>query len=127
MYQYRSLVQDRVAQCIGDLPLTLSNLAEAQRRYSNIILAALPPPEDGGRKVLDIGCGTGHLLTQLLARGYGADGLVPAPKLAQIVRPGGQVVIQVQAGGRAAYKGKAPAIKTGNSLLISSRFQPMPE
>jgi len=69
-----------------DLPLTFSNLAEAQQRYSNMILAALPAPEDGGRKVLDIGCGTGHLLTQLLARGYAADGLVPAPKLAEQVR-----------------------------------------
>ncbi len=69
-----------------DLPLTFSNLAEAQQRYSNLILEALPPPEEGGKKVLDIGCGTGHLLTQLLARGYAADGLVPAPKLAEQVR-----------------------------------------
>ena len=69
-----------------DLPLTFSNLAEAQQRYSNLILVALPSPEDGGRKVLDIGCGTGHLLTQLLARGYAADGLVPASKLAEQVR-----------------------------------------
>jgi len=69
-----------------DLPLTFSNLAEAQQRYTNMIMAALPSPEGGGVRVIDIGCGTGHLLTQLLERGYSADGLVPAPKLAEQVR-----------------------------------------
>lgn len=69
-----------------DLPLSFTNLAEAQQRYSDMILDALPAPERGGVSVLDIGCGTGHLLAQLLARGYHADGLVPAPKLAEQVR-----------------------------------------
>ncbi len=69
-----------------DLPLSFSNLAEAQQRYTDMILNALPPPESNGVRVLDIGCGTGHLLAQLLARGYCADGLVPAPRLAEQVR-----------------------------------------
>jgi len=69
-----------------DLPLTFSNLAEAQQRYTNLILEALPSPEGREVRVIDIGCGTGHLLTQLLACGYCADGLVPAPKLAEQVR-----------------------------------------
>lgn len=72
-----------------DLPLSFSNLAEAQQRYTDMILDALPSPESGesgGVRVLDIGCGTGHLLAQLLVRGYHADGLVPAPKLAEQVR-----------------------------------------
>ncbi len=69
-----------------DLPLSFSNLGEAQQRYTNMVLDALPPPGDGSVRVIDIGCGTGHLLTQLLARGYCADGLVPAPKLAEQAR-----------------------------------------
>ncbi len=69
-----------------DLPLSFANLAEAQQRYSELVLGALPPPGGGAVRVLDIGCGTGHLLSQMLARGYRADGLVPAPKLAEQVR-----------------------------------------
>lgn len=73
-----------------DLPLSLGNLAEAQQRYTDMILDALPPvTQDGSNeptRVFDIGCGTGYILAQLLDRGYIADGLVPAPKLAEIVR-----------------------------------------
>jgi SAM-dependent methyltransferase len=73
-----------------DLALSFANLAEAQQRYTNIILQALPAPAGptpGTKtKVIDIGCGTGHILSQLLDQGYQADGLVPAPKLAEMVR-----------------------------------------
>ncbi len=69
-----------------DLPLSLSNLAEAQQRYTDMIIAALPSAEGGNTRVIDIGCGTGHILAQLINRGFLADGLVPAPKLAEQVR-----------------------------------------
>jgi SAM-dependent methyltransferase len=69
-----------------DLPLSFANMAEAQQRYTEMLVSALPPAEGGETKVFDIGCGTGHILAQLLDRGYRADGLVPAPKLAEIVR-----------------------------------------
>jgi len=69
-----------------DLPLSFANIAEAQQRYTNQIISALPSPEGGETKVIDIGCGTGHILGQLLDRGFVADGLVPAPKLAEQVR-----------------------------------------
>lgn len=69
-----------------DLPLGFANLAEAQQRYTDQIINALPSPEGGDTRVIDIGCGTGHILAQLLARGFQADGLVPAPKLAEQVR-----------------------------------------
>jgi SAM-dependent methyltransferase len=90
------------------LPLAFSNLAEAQQRYTNMILDVLPAPEDGGVRVIDIGCGTGHLLTQLLERGYCADGLVPAPKLAEQVRK------------RLAGQAEKPA------RLFESRFEQFP-
>lgn len=69
-----------------DLPLSFANLAEAQQRYTEMIIDALPVADGGNTRVFDIGCGTGHILAQLLQRDYRADGLVPAPKLAERVR-----------------------------------------
>jgi SAM-dependent methyltransferase len=69
-----------------DLELKLSNLGIAQQRYTDNLIAAMPSPQSGSVKVLDIGCGTGHVLAQLLSRGFEADGLVPAPSLAKLVR-----------------------------------------
>jgi len=69
-----------------DLPVTLSNLPEAQQRYTDMIIGWLPAAAGGNTRVIDIGCGTGHILGQLIDRGYLADGLVPAPKLAEQVR-----------------------------------------
>lgn len=73
-----------------DLPLGFANLAEAQQRYTEQIINALPAAKNGETsqqtRVIDIGCGTGHILAQLLGRGFAADGLVPAPKLAEQVR-----------------------------------------
>jgi len=69
----------------ADLELKLGNMAIAQQRYNEMLIAQLPKP-DGGVRVLDIGCGAGHLLRQLLDRGYGADGVIPARDLADAVR-----------------------------------------
>ena len=69
-----------------DLELKISNVAIAQQRYTDNMINAMPPPQPGPVRVFDIGCGTGHVLGQLLARGYEADGLVPAASLAKLVR-----------------------------------------
>jgi SAM-dependent methyltransferase len=68
----------------ADLELKLGNLAIAQQRYNDMLIAQLPAPEREVR-VLDIGCGTGHLLRQLLDRGYRADGVIPAKDLSDAV------------------------------------------
>ena len=70
----------------GDLDVTVSNLPVAQQRYTDMIIEALPPAGNGACRVLDIGCGTGHVLSQMLRRGYRADGVIPSASLARLVR-----------------------------------------
>ena len=69
----------------ADLELKLGNLAAAQQRYNDMLVAQLPAPEREVR-VLDVGCGTGQLLRQLLDRGYSADGVIPSRDLGDAVR-----------------------------------------
>jgi SAM-dependent methyltransferase len=68
-----------------DLELKFANLGVAQQRYSDMLLAELPPA-NGNVRVLDVGCGTGHLISQMLTRGYLADGVIPARDLGELVR-----------------------------------------
>jgi SAM-dependent methyltransferase len=70
----------------ADLPLSLANFPAAQQRYSDMLLSRLPAPGPQAVRVLDIGCGSGRLLRQMLDRGYHADGVVPAAALAREVR-----------------------------------------
>lgn len=69
----------------SDLELKFGNLRTAQQRYSDFILSQLPPAT-GDVRVLDVGCGTGHLISQMLDRGYLADGVIPAKDLGALVR-----------------------------------------
>jgi SAM-dependent methyltransferase len=68
-----------------DLELKLANITIAQQRYNDMLIAELPRPPEQVR-VLDIGCGTGHLMRQLLDRGYQVDGVIPAADLCRAVR-----------------------------------------
>lgn len=67
------------------LELNFGNLRRAQQRYTDHLIAQLPAAE-GRVRILDIGCGTGHLMRQLLDRGYVVDGVIPAPDLGKLVR-----------------------------------------
>lgn len=68
-----------------DLTISFKNLAEAQQRYTDQLFSSINELGLTSPKVLDIGCGTGHCLAQMLDKGFQADGLVPAPGFAKLV------------------------------------------
>ena len=72
----------------ADLPVSLSSLAAAQQRYSDRLLDLIEQLTAGirGARVLDVGCGTGHLLQQLCARGLRVDAVNPSATLNRLVR-----------------------------------------
>ncbi len=66
----------------GEKPSILG-AKNAQNRYSQMILDTIAQysPEPAQARILDVGCGTGVILTKLLAQGYKVDGVVPATYL----------------------------------------------
>ena len=69
----------------GEKP-SLTNLAQAQARFSEMLIGRIGEFVKPGGRILDIGCGTGNLLVQLLAQGYEVDGLIPDTYLESQVR-----------------------------------------
>ncbi|MGB5718670.1 MAG: class I SAM-dependent methyltransferase [Gammaproteobacteria bacterium] len=71
-----------------DLELSLANMALAQQRYTDMLLqqidallADCPAP-----RILDVGCGTGHILQLMIERGYAVDAVNPSAELNRQVR-----------------------------------------
>ena len=54
--------------------LTIEKLKEAQVRYESFLIQKLPTSV---KKILDVGCGTGILVKNLLEKGYEIEGLSP--------------------------------------------------
>lgn len=72
----------------GDLALLPGNIALAQERYTVMLLALVERllADHSDPRILDVGCGTGHLLQRLLERGYRVDAVNPSAHLNKLVR-----------------------------------------
>ncbi|MFV1996465.1 MAG: class I SAM-dependent methyltransferase [Acidiferrobacterales bacterium] len=66
----------------GEIPSILG-AKEAQNRYTKMILGTIEQygGEPATTKILDVGCGTGVILKELLRKGYQVDGVIPAAYL----------------------------------------------
>jgi SAM-dependent methyltransferase len=114
-----------------DLELTLGNIVRAQQRYTDLLLAQIEVclPDPDGRRILDVGCGTGHLLQQLLARGYPVDAVNPSPSLNTLVR---QRLAGLQDSATTLYETTFESLplehcrKRYDLLLFSESFQYIP-
>ena len=71
-----------------DLDLSLSNVVLAQQRYTEMLLAQLDTllADHPAPRILDVGCGTGHMLQLMIERGYTVDAVNPSDHLNQQVR-----------------------------------------
>lgn len=71
-----------------DIELNLRNIKTAQQRYTDRLLTTLPSADskEGGIRVIDIGCGTGTLLVQMLDAGYSVDAVSPSDYLSERVK-----------------------------------------
>ncbi|MBN1142009.1 MAG: methyltransferase domain-containing protein [Deltaproteobacteria bacterium] len=66
--------------------LSLANLKAAQKRYEDLIVENLP---DRIRSIIDVGCGTGVLLSRLKRMGFQAEGLTPDRNQQQLMQAQG--------------------------------------
>ena len=69
-----------------ELELNFANLVVAQRRFANLIASELPDPAVNETHVLDVGCGTGHILSLLTQQGYQVDAVSPSHFLIELVK-----------------------------------------
>ena len=71
-----------------DLELSLGNIALAQQRYTAMLLGQIDAllADRTAPRILDVGCGTGHMLQLLIERGYDVDAVNPSAQLNQQVR-----------------------------------------
>ena len=92
-----------------ELPLNLSNLPVAQQRYSDMIASVMPNSTNNDIHVLDVGCGTGHILAQLSYKGYQVDGVIPSKFLGNKV------------------KERIADLPSNNSKVFEVKFEDFPE
>jgi len=69
-----------------ELELNFTNLAVAQRRFANLIASELPDPAVNETHILDVGCGTGYILSLLTQQEYQVDAVTPSHFLIELVK-----------------------------------------
>ena len=71
-----------------ELPVSMSNFGIAQQRYTDLLLGHIKRlvGDKTVPRILDIGCGTGHMLEQLSVCGYRVDAVNPSSFLNRQVR-----------------------------------------
>jgi len=94
----------------ADLELSVNNLSTAQQRYSGMLLGQLERllNDRSASRILDVGCGTGHLLQQLIECGYRADAVNPSAHLNKLVRT------------------RLAALHTAETTLYETTFESLP-
>jgi len=72
----------------ADLELSLGNIALAQQHYTEMLLALMDEllADHPAPRILDVGCGTGHMLQLMIERGYAVDAVNPSAALNKLVR-----------------------------------------
>jgi SAM-dependent methyltransferase len=70
------------------MPVTMSNFGLAQQRYTDLLLGHIRrlTADKTAPRILDVGCGTGHMLEQLITCGYSVDAVNPSAYLNRQVR-----------------------------------------
>lgn len=116
------------------LELSLANLVPAQQRYTDMLLGQVAQQLAGidRPRVLDVGCGTGHMLQLMQERGYHVDAVNPSPHLNRQLR---MRLAQTPAAATTLYETRfedlpATAFRQDYDLLLfSESFQyiPLPE
>ena len=57
----------------------IKDFVNAQKRYTDVIMAAITDSVAGpSSRILDVGCGTGVMIAELLKLGYQVDGVIPS-------------------------------------------------
>ena len=119
----------------ADLELSLGNMARAQQRYTEMLLALIDQllADHPAPRILDVGCGTGHMLQLMIERGYAVDAVNPAAALNKLVRE--RLAALPQAAATTLYETDFESLPRSSCrhqydlLLFSESFQyiPLPE
>jgi SAM-dependent methyltransferase len=65
--------------------INFQNFQKAQQRYTDNLVARVQQLCPPGACILDVGCGTGRLMEELLRAGFQVDGVIPSPSLKEYV------------------------------------------